>query len=285
MKNIMQEQFERFFENRNIDLDTGVVDYLGINISDSSENIEFKAYYEFEKNTDNCDLVYFLNENDLIKYFSIVLSDKDLSLKRYDIGLKNRSNLNMEKLFDFLSFNVPFFNIFSEEIRFLAKMKISNNCNNIYSSLYFLGFEDVDNKVDLLKLHFLTRKCEETSVSHKSYKFDDIYYLNYLKNTKNTVMLNLIPFAEEALHICGGNLWMIGFDCNKTNEYKCKIYIKKPSYCYDALIEVCEKMFKNEIIERIELVKEWNRINHKYEIEGIALCLDSNNVFSINFYY
>lgn len=285
MESIIQEQFERFSKNANIDFDSDVVDYLGINISASSENIEFKAYCEFEKNTNNCDLVYFLTGNDLIKYFSVVLSDKDLSAKRYDIGLKNRSNLNMEKLFDYLSINVPFFYIFSEEINFFAKMKISNNCNDIYSSLYFLGFADVDNNIDLLKLHFLTRKCEETNVSHKAYKFDDLYYLNYLKNTKNTAMLNLIPFAEEALHICGGNLWMIGFDCNKTNEYKCKIYIKKPSYCYDALIEVCEKMFKSEMIEKIELVKEWNRINRKYKIEGIALCLDSNNVFSINFYY
>ena len=70
----------------------------------------------------------------------------------------------------------------------------------------------------------------------------------------------------------------------KNNYRKNKIYIRTNGVDEEELIKmlICESEQMNK---NLEMLKEWRTDHQEYELEGIGLCIDSYNVFSLNFYY
>ena len=283
----LEKLYDRFKQRVGEDLNDGKVDYLGINISqDQMRDTEFKMYYtDAFSRTETHPLVDFLTSENMVRYLTMVNDKNDNRRLRFDIGIKNRTNENMERMFDWLDKNVEMFRSSKNEIKKLSSMRMTDQEGFKYASLYFIGFIAVDSRIDVLKFHFYNRICDDSDNLYDNYKFDDTYYLEYLRASGIKVFSDLVNIMNLTLRHCGGHLWMTGVDYKKEGSRKYKIYIKHPQKLYDGLLAVFADDKYRVLKDRIEGVKEWNEKHPCFKYEGFAICLDNENKLSINFYY
>lgn len=283
----LEKLFEKFKTRVGEDIIDEKVDYLGINILDDRvHGAEFKLYYTdaFSRKQTH-PLVEFLSNESMVRYLTMV-NDKDNYMRlRFDIGIKNRTNINIEKMFEWLDKNVELFQKNKIEIKRLSSMKMTNREGFDFASLYFIGFISTDNKINVLKFHFYNRICDDPDNLYDNYKFDDDYYLDYLKSSGIRGFSSLVDIIILILQHCGGHLWMTGIDYKIDGTQKYKIYIKHPQKLYDGLLSVFSDN-KNKILrKKIEDVRVWNDNHSSFKCEGFAICLNNKNEISINFYY
>lgn len=288
MKSIIQEQFESFYKNSNLDFNSDTIDYFGVNISEVSNEIcDFKIYYKDRHSRDvSHPLIEYLLDKDMIRYITMV-QDIDVPMrKRFDIGLKKRTRANMNELFDYLYNNSVIFKEFENEIKTTSLMKINDFEEYDFASLYFLGFISYGEDIEVLKCHYFNRFCDNPDILHKNYRFDDEYYLDFLSKTEISQYVQLSVIVRRLLEICGGHLWMTGSDYS-SDKLKYKIYIKNPDNVYDGLAVYFGDLLKreNRLVEKIRTIKKWNSKNPVFWCEGFAVCLSDDNELSINFYY
>ena len=288
MYNNFEQDYIRFIQKQKRILNKNEIDYFGINITnDFQDSSEFKIYYTDTSSRDETHpLIEMLEGYNMIRYLTKVKENqKKQADLRFDIGIKNRTNSNMEKVFSWLEENVVFFQDHRSEIIELAKMKMTNKDNFDYSSLYFIGFLSSHSEIKVLKFHFYNRICENPDDLYDNCFFDDTYYLNYLKESGYGSFTAIAQLVVMVLRVCGGHLWMTGIDCDKTGIRKYKIYIKQPENLYDGL----EEAFMNEkyrgLKNWIKTLRVWNEHYPYFFCEGFAICIDNESELSINFYY
>ena len=285
-KNIVEEKFEKFIRDNNVILDSKVIDYIGINVMESAYNEKkFKAYLKHNYSVkDNNTLVNWLDEREMIRYISSVQDKNDKRRKRCDIGLKNRSNSNMQDLFKVLSKETILSKSNLEEIIKLSKMKVTNLHDFDYAGLYFLGFVEVEKKIKMVKTHYINRECNNPDVLHKNYKYNDDYFLKYIDTISDCKLKILKPFIKQIINECGANLWMFGVDFSSMNN-KYKIYLKNVADVYNVLSKVFDDNRFIYLRKRISDLAVWNEQYTEWYCEGVALGANSRDEYSINFYY
>lgn len=286
----ISDEIDCFVEKHKQSFIENTVDYFGINISDDfNSEIQYKIYYNDKASREELQgthaLVGLLENMDMIRY-STMVSDKSIPAKiRCDIGLKNRTNINMSTLFKWLDENTRTFREFSSEIKHLSQMKMTNRAGFDFASLYFLGFICMNNEIEILKFHFFNRLCMDPDVLHKNIQYTDDYYLSFLSNSGINTFASLSSILHEVLQFCGGHLWMTGVDYEDNHRVKCKIYIKNPSDMFEGLLKVFDSKLFNCLHEQIECVKSWQANNSNFYCEGFAVCENETGIISINYYF
>lgn len=276
-----------FIKLHNQDFELRCVDYLGINISSVlNGEMTFKIYYSNKASRQGTHpLIKFLEKNGMIRYVTMVHDRKNQSRARYDVGLRNRSDKNMQAVFEWLSKNTKMFEQYSSEILKLSQMKITGKEGYNSAGLYFLGFISENDEIKTLKCHYFNRMCENPDILHKNIKYADEYYLSFLGKSEVGYFDYLSALAGEILKHCGGHLWMTGADYESNDQVKYKIYIKNPKVLYEGLLETFSNPQFVTLVENIISVKQWDDEHQEFICEGFAVCKNSEDDISINFYF
>ncbi len=258
------------------------LDCFGVNISsDPNKDFAFKIYYdhkyslELYSKVEKNPLLEFLLENKIIKFLTLVVDGKHLDFSRYDAGLLIQPNEKMELVFSYLKDNCSFYSKYEKEILKLSEMKVTNDENMDYASLYFVALLDGGKT---LKCHWYNRACLRDIKS-----FDNEYYFNFIENSGVEGLNKILPTAKKVIQIGSGYIWMEGIDYNEFGSQKHKIYIYGTKKPYETLIETYSG--NKALEEKIEIIKEWNELHQELKCVGFALGEDSANNSTINFYY
>lgn len=283
----LTENLGRFLSRHEADFENERVDYLGVNVSSDRDGAPlFKIYYNDRASRERSHvLIDFLRQKEMIRYLTMVEDRPDLQRLRFDVGLKNRTDQNMQEVFDWLNAHTEMYGLHGGEVRRLSSMKVTELPDYHLAGLYFLGFISVCDRITVLKFHFFNRICMDPDVLHKNLRFADDYYLAFLADCGIPEFKELSGLADSALRNCGGHLWMTGADYALSGEKKYKIYIKEPRVLYEGLRETFAGERGALIRDRIRDVEAWNGQNPRFYCEGFAICEDEKAVVSINFYF
>lgn len=284
------EKFTDAFERLKMPIEKEKTDYLGVNIYDRTEDdLVFKLYYSNSFSTKYSHPIRkWLEERDMLRNYSEVENSGQSGTKRIDIALKNRTNENMEAIFQKLVELTPLFQGSEEEMRALAQMNITNQPNHNYASLYHLGMI-WEKEIKLLKYHFFTKWCEKPNVPGQNCEYRDSYYLSYLKNCKlKDFYKELIEVTERFQEKCNSHLWMVGMDIGEDHYRKYKIYVKifekDADRIYSALKEIMQECSLKMLV-KIDGLDEWRQLHPEYKCAGAAFAYDTEGQFSMNIYY
>ena len=172
--NEIENAFKNFKNGLDLSLDMGVIDYIGINIAENNSSLyEFKVYYAEEYSLNIVHpFIDFLLEKEMLYYREKVNNAKN-GIQRIDIALKNRNNQNILSMFEWLTVNTSMFAKIQTEVKKLAQMKITELKNFDYSSLYHVSFVSQNEKIKVLKFHFLNRMCQEPNTINIDIRYNN----------------------------------------------------------------------------------------------------------------
>lgn len=259
-------------------LSTDKVDYFGINISsDKKSDYKFKIYYQdeysrflYENSKNKNPLLEFLFENDMMRFLTAI-HDKNEDFNLYDAGVGNRTNENMEKFFEYMDKNIKIFTQNKDEILKISKMKSTPKENHDYHSLYFMAYMN-----NVLKCHWFNN-TRKNIISNE-------YYLDFIENLQIKEFCIISNIIKKIISFSGGRLLMEGIDYTENGPQKYKIYIRNSKS--NRTVDVLLKVIDNPILkDKIQKIKEWHNSHKYFYCDGFALCLDKNNIYTINFYF
>ena len=258
--------------------------YVGLNIDSSCGlDVDTKVYYneiytgELYKKYKNSDIVDYFLDNNFVEYFdSLYLPDMQDS-PRYNVKFCSRTNKDMEQVLNYLSKRIWFFTKYEKEIFGLSKMKISEEKDLEYASLFFMGLVYKQKVLKTLKCYWLNKHRELPPES------SDAYYLSFLENNFREYFVNIIPLVKRVIENCSAHLWMTGLDFSENSIEKQKIYVDNPINLFDGL----EKSFMDfpDLQNKINLVKNWHEIHSEFFCEGLAIGQNNKEHITINFYF
>lgn len=286
---IVEQDYWKFYQKEKIEEEKEDIEYLGINISSDRGNIEFKLYYNNQySRKDSHPIVDKLDARNMIRTLTQVIDTKNGVCRRYDIGLGNRTNDRMEELLSEIEKMAPFCAEHKEEIRTMSQMKVCEDPIYALAAFYFLGFIEKEEQIEAMKMHYLTRICENPDKLGKKVVFDDAYYLDYLEQMKVSPFRELLPVVRAVVNGNEGILWMIGVDYFREGNCKYKIYFKTPSAKYVKKLKQALENAEGEsrkLVEPLGILEGWLEKHEELAMAGVAVCLDSRNCWSLNFYF
>ena len=280
------EKLDGFVAQHSEDYAQKRVDYLGVNLG--GEEPLFKIYYKNNYTSARSEgrqssLIDLLRERDMINFLTLAEDTGDCQRYRYDIGLKNRTDENMEALFAWLKEHVAVFSQREDEIRKLAAMRVYSEEEFRLAAMHFLGFIDQAGQVTALKCHYLC--WMQKDLSSLRGHFPDDYYLSCLEQSGIPVFQRLCPLVRDVLGRCGGHVFMAGTDYWLTGERKDKIYITDPVFLYQGLAEAFGQEQDPRLLRQLEELMRWDDAHPRFYCAGLAMALDDRDRLTINFYY
>ena len=160
-ENKLEQDYWKFYQNEGIENKKEDIEYLGINLSSEKEEIEVKVYYKDKYSRKELHpIIEKLNTEHMIRTLTQIVDTKNGICRRFDIGLGNRTNTNMEKLLKEIDAMAPFCREYKNEIRKMTQMKVCENPDFALAALYFWGFIQKEDTIEAMKMHYLTRICE-----------------------------------------------------------------------------------------------------------------------------
>lgn len=288
---LLEQKYVAILGRMDTDRLKDAVDYVGVNLSQSASGVQvdFKLYYNTKASLKTGHpIIAALDEYHMLRAVTRIQDADRAGRERFDIGLGNRTVENMKRLYsvmcsasEILRDNLP-------EIRRLNQMRISDRDEYRAAALYFLGFIEQDGHIEAIKTHYLTRLCEDTDKIRLTDRFDDDYYLQFIRDSGIEPFLPLLPPVQRTLAHCGGHLWMIGADYF-AHGAKYKIYIKKRGWAlYSGLrygLEPGQTDHAYDLIDALEELERWNERQPRLECDGAAISRDNTGRWTLNFYY
>ena len=257
---------------------SGIMEYLGINISENRKDIQLKIYYEYNpsyqlyKESQSKDpLIELLCEKNMMRFLETVYDKNNTQFNRYNVKIKKRSKANMLELFGYWEKNIKFFSKYKDEILKLSQIKYSEDPDDKFASLFFFGVEKEESEIKALKLYW---------IRHPEFEKQ---YLESLKTSGIDKLEQLIPLINSAINNCGGSLFMTGIDYNEKSPQKHKLYLEYPTNIYDGLITTFSD--NQDLIKKINLIKNWHEIHQEFYCDIIGLGKDAKNNITLNFYF
>ena len=243
--------------------------------------IKFKVYQNRtpEKQKQHF-LMKFLTNRKMLRHYEEVEDSSNKEQIRLDIALKNRTDENMQGLYDCLTARVPFLTKERALTEQLAKMPMTSKPCHHYASNYHIGLVEKNQQVETVKFYYLTRWCGDQPDTPKNDGYMDETYISYLLNMQNTYFDVIAAKVQRFLQAYKGNLWMIGLDIGE-NQRKYKIYVKNTENFYKGLSDILSK----EMAAKLKNVESWSSKNPDWKPAGFALAYDSNYVESCNLYF
>lgn len=258
------------------------IDFLGFSFMEKKEApIKFKVYQNRtpEKQKQHF-LMKFLTNRKMLRHYEEVEDSSNKEQIRLDIALKNRTDENMQGLYDCLTARVPFLTKERTLTEQLAKMPMTSKPCHHYASNYHIGLVEKNQQVETVKFYYLTRWCGDQPDTPKNDGYMDETYISYLLNMQNTYFDVIAAKVQRFLQAYKGNLWMIGLDIGE-NQRKYKIYVKNTENFYKGLSDILSK----EMAAKLKNVESWSSKNPDWKPAGFALAYDSNYVESCNLYF
>ena len=282
-----EEMYQRFLDSVEHPVNKNTTDFLGINISADGDEPVMKVYYatRMHRQIKSYPFLAQLKKRDILRDYEVTQDTVSSDYFRVYCGLKNRSNDKMRDFFELLSNESDIFNECKSDIEELTKIRITDMDNyEKYSSLYQVGLKEKNGVIEELKLYFYTKWCKNPNYPFEDSVYKDDFYIQFLKSCTIENYRKLSLLAEKIVSKLNCHMWLVGMDAKKNNYRKNKIYIRKNGVNEEELIKMlsCES---EQINKNLEMLKEWRTGHQEYELEGIGLCIDSYNVFSLNFYY
>lgn len=285
----IEQIYKVFVYKENIGSKKEDIEYLGINLSSDKSDPEFKVYYKDKYSRKALHpIVEELEQRGMIRTLTQIIDTKNGNCRRYDIGLGNRTNDKMEMLFEKFDQLAPFCTEYKDEIKTMSQMKICENLEYAFAALYFWGFIEINDEIEAMKMHYLTRICEDPDKIGKRIAFDDAYYLKYLEDTEIPQFKELLSTIKPAVTGNDDILWMIGTDYFKHGNHKYKIYFKTPA---DTYMNKVKRVLQEAEGERkklavlLETLEKWLVYRTELSMDGVAVCLDKKGCWSLNFYF
>lgn len=287
-ENKLEQNYLRFCQKEAIEQKKDNIEYLGINLSSDRSEIEFKVYYKDKYSRQELHpIVEKLEARNMIRTLTQIIDTKNGTCKRYDIGLGKRTNDKMEQLLKEIEEMAPFCAVYKDEIRTMAQMKVCEDPEYALAALYFWGFIEKENVIDAIKMHYLTRICDNPDKLGKRVMFDDAYYLDYLERMQIPQFTELMPVVRSAVNGKDGILWMIGVDYFRHGNDKYKIYFKTPTDEYVKKMKQSLALSEGEgskLAVLMDSLEDW--LKHvDLKMDGVAVCLDRKDCWSLNFYF
>ena len=280
------EKLDDFIARHSEDYAQQRVDFLGVNLG--GDEPVFKLYYRndytltFSEGRQSS-LIDLLRQRDMIRFLTLAEDTSGCQRYRYDIGMQNRTDENMEVLFDWLKEHVAAFSQREDEIRKLAAMRVYSEEEFRLAGMHFLGFIDQAGQVTALKCHYLC--WMQKDLSSRRGHFEDDYYLSCLEQSGIPAFRRLCPLARDVLGSCGGHVYMAGTDYWVTGERKDKIYLVEPVFLYQGLAEAFGKENYPLLLRQLGELMAWDDAHRRFYCVGLALALDDRDRLTINFYY
>lgn len=285
----LEQKYWEFYHGGGIENKKEDIEYLGINLSSGREDIEFKVYYKDKYSRKELHpIVEKLESEHMIRTLTQIVDTKNGTCRRYDIGLGNRTNDKMEKLLAEIDAMAPFCREYKDEIRIMTQMKVCEKPEFALAALYFWGFIEKEDTIEAMKMHYLTRICENPDKLGKKVVFDDGYYLDYLEQMKIPQFTELMPVIRAAVNGEDGILWMIGVDYFKHGNHKYKIYFKTPTDEYGKKVKTALAVKggnAGKLAVLLETLEIWMMHHGDIRMDGAAVCLDEKDCWSLNFYF
>lgn len=260
------------------------VDYVGINI-ENSPYIKYKIYYVDTHAMNNAESMPFksLIKKELVSFVCPVDDNNNLDIDRYDLKLKERSNIPINVMLqEFSNVSTAIKNNLSE-IYEIAKMKVIEEENFDYASLYFVGVLLKNKQIEAMKFHFMTRR----QTLHENV-YDNNYYIDYLHQLDIYCFNTVLKIGQDIIESELGNLHLIGVDYFEDSTKKYKIYIKNTLCTVNQLADQLGKYSIKNIQSIIDTLKEVKLFFNDYPtlyFDGLSLCCDTNDIFSVNLYF
>lgn len=285
----LEQKYLRFCRREAINQKKGDIEYLGVNLSSDRSETVFKVYYKDNYSRQGLHpIVERLEAGKMIRTLTQIIDTKNGTCKRYDIGLGQRTNGKMEQLLNDIEEIAPFCAVYRDEIRTMAQMKVCEDPEYALAALYFWGFIEKNNEIDAIKMHYLTRVCEDPDKPGKRDIFNDIYYLDYLEKMKIPQFAELVPIVKAAVNGQHGILWMIGVDYFRHGNDKYKIYFKTPT---DEYVKKMKQILiwsageSRKLAALMDSLEDWLQQHVELKMEGVAVGLDRRGCWSLNYYF
>lgn len=269
------------------------VEYLGVNFSQQrSAPPVFKAYYTTAKSMQQLPAVLQpLVDRDMIHALNRIDDTVNRGCIRYEIGLKNRTNANMAFLDRWIGQLFPEIERHRDEINRLYSIRCVKDERYRQAALYFLGLiletgSPGSPQTKAVKLHYLLRKCSDPDRIGRSYTVDNPHFLGVLAGLEIPELCRLCDLTGALVEAAGGELWMAAVDYYRNGLNKYKIYIKKFSdTIYERMIARFQALGCGHLAEQIAAYRDWVFLHPELERYGIAFCLDTQGIWSVNFYH
>lgn len=269
------------------------VEYLGVNFSgDWNTPPVFKAYYTTAKSMQQIPAVLQpLVDRDMIHALNKIDDTVNRGCARYEIGLKNRTNANMAFVDRWIGKLFPEIERHRDEVNRFYSIKCVADEEYQHAALYFLGlimetYSPNGSQTKAIKLHYLLRQCSDPDKIGRAYTVDTPHFLGVLAGLEIPELHQLCDLTGALLEAAGGELWMAAVDYYRNGLNKYKIYIKKFSdEIYEGMIALFHALGCVHLAEQIATYWDWIFRHPELERYGIAFCLDTQKVWSVNFYH
>lgn len=289
----LESEFLKFKEKNKDSNSTEHVEFIGINLSNELYNKPvFKAYYTTAKSMENIpDLLKTLEKKQMIRAINRIDDTVNQGCVRYEIGLKNRTNRNMDFIYKWLYSICSELQSHRNEIERLCSIKCTNLNDYQYAALYFIGLiADVTNQympmVRAIKLYYLLRQCSNPEKIGENYTINNYDSFQLLYSLQIPEIEKIVLFIQELLKKNTGELLMTAVDYYENGFSKYKIYIKGCSKnIFEHMIKKFEISDCEILAKRIHSYAKWIKEHPELECYGIAICLDSSGGWSVNIYH
>lgn len=282
------------FKRENADFENSeLVDFLGINLSsDLKKTPVFKIYYTTKKSINDLPpLLDLFVEKQMIRAVNLVHDSINEGKIRYELGLKNRTNQNMEAVYQWIYTASPETKKHKNEIEKLRTIQCTDDTKYRYAALYFLGIiadvqKSKSTKVNAVKLHYLLRHCNNSEKIGTDYIIDNKFYLKLLFEMSITEITEVATIIKKLLESVEGTLCIVAVDYYSRGYVKYKIYLKE---CGEAMCSRMVDIFAEKglhiLAQRIRCYVQWLHLHPELRLYGLAVCLDNLGSWSINFYH
>lgn len=267
------------------------VEYVGINLTQRADSCsaEYKLYFNHSVSMSDKrhPLVKKMQEMNMLRTLTQIQDTVSGEAVRYDIGLKNRTRESMKELLSYMASVSALASEHLNLIESLNDMCVSTDTSRDSTSLYFFGFIEQDKAIKAIKPHYLTRKCADPDQIDTQDRYDDSYYIEYLRRLHIEGFERILPFVMRVLETSDGHLWMLGTDFFSGREDKYKIYIKCREKDLLAVLRSSLRAYDRQsfdMVEKLEMLELWLEKHPELSNDGVAVSQDSQGKWCLNFY-
>lgn len=287
---LIENNYQLFLKTKIDHSDLTNVEYMGINFSEGKSIPVFKCYYKTEKSIPDCHpILHEFFDKNMVRALNRIKDTVNIGKIRYEVGLSNRTNENMNWLYTWIASSFPLTEQQISKLHIMANLSCCNFEEYRYAALYFLGFIinphiNCAKNVEAVKLHYLLRKCKNPDKIGKEYYIEEEPVFDCL--TSISEFKPICSIIQPLLYSTGSELWMAAMDFFTVKPEKYKIYlkIKKSDFCL-VMIDLLNQHDLNDLAQKVCLYYQWLIAHPELELYGAALCLSVYGDWSVNFYH
>jgi len=192
--------YHEFLSKETININADTIDFIGLNIDVATGEFDFKTYYAPADCYSTAPkkehpIIELTTKREMTRFIWKVRDSRGL---RSYAALTNRTDANMNALFNALTERYPHIRNNESIILSMSKMKITDAPNQTYASAYIFGFKDVDSTSEVVNIEWMTRKCPDANDVGYEYEYNDTYFLNFIRSQKIRELDILVDYSCNA---------------------------------------------------------------------------------------